>query len=285
VGHHSRLNWEFHAVVKGRCGVILESGEKLPLRENCLWIFPPQHVHGWHGDRRQCRVVVLQSGSVPRQLVESVPATGFFEQALTEAESRQVAEMVRVLEPDFHDRNLLSELRFDRAIIDLTLLALGSVAARSPSAVNRRMTEKVDAAITWFRRHLREHPAMEDVAAAVHVSPSHLRRLFTSVLKQSPRTVLGNTQIEIAMRLLAGSDLKIETVAAEAGFASARDFSRVFSARKGCSPSDWRRRVQPRGVEAAPAGRTVEEICEERPARGGLGNGVAMEEARQGNGL
>ncbi len=245
------MNWEFRAVVKGRCGVIMESGEKLPLREHCLWIFPPQHVHGWHGGRGGCNVVVLQSASVPRQLLESVPVAGFFEHQLSESESRSVEELARLLEPDFKDRNMLSELRFDRAIIDLTLLVLGSFAESSPNAVNLRMAEKVDAAIAWFRRHLREHPAMEDVAAAVHVSPSHLRRLFVSVLKQSPRAVLGNTQIEIAMRLLAGSDLKIESVAAEAGFASARDFSRVFSARKGCSPSDWRRRVRPAASEGA----------------------------------
>jgi AraC family transcriptional regulator len=120
----------------------------------------------------------------------------------------------------------------------------------------------VDAAIAWFRRHLREQPAMEDVAAAVHVSPSHLRRLFTTVFKQSPRAVLGNAQIDIAMRLLAGSDLKIESIAAEAGFASARDFSRVFSARKGCSPSDWRRKIQPLGGELAQVSRRAEEIVE-----------------------
>ena len=90
---------------------------------------------------------------------------------------------------------------------------------------------------------------MEQVAAAVQISPSHLRRLFIMALKQSPRAVLGNAQIEIALRLLSGSDLKIESVAAEAGFASARDFSRVFSAHQGCSPSDWRRAVQRPHVE------------------------------------
>jgi AraC-like DNA-binding protein len=248
------MSWEFRAVVNGSCGLILESGEKLPLREHCLWIFPPQHVHGWHGGRRECEVVVLQCTAVPRQLLESVPAAGFFEQQLTIEESRQVEELGRQLSPDFQDRSMLSELRFDRAIIDLSLLALGSMATRSPSAINRRMTEKVDAAIVWFRRHLREKPAMEEVAAAVHVSPSHLRRLFVTVLKQSPRAVFGNAQIEIAMRLLAGSDLKIESVAAEAGFASARDFSRVFSARKGCSPSDWRRRVRPADADDAGKG-------------------------------
>jgi len=257
------MNWEFRAVVSGSCGLILASGEKLPLRENCLWIFPPQHAHGWHGGRRECNVVILQSTTVPRQLLESVPGVGFFEQQLTLEESRQVEELGRQLNPDFMDRNMLSELRFDRAIIDLSLLALGSMAARSPSAVNRRMTEKVDAAIVWFRRHLREKPGMEEVAAAVHVSPSHLRRLFGTVLKQSPRAVFGNSQIEIAMRLLAGSDLKIESVAAESGFASARDFSRVFSARKGCSPSDWRRRVRPAGAESGETEKNTEaEIVE-----------------------
>jgi AraC-like DNA-binding protein len=244
------MNWEFRAVVKGGCGLVLESGEELPLRESCLWIFPPQHMHDWHGGRKDCNIIVLQCSTVPRQLLESIPAAGYYEHPLTEEESRQIEEMGRKLKPDFLDRNMLSDLRFDRAIIDLTLLALGNLATHAPSAADRRMTEKVDAAVAWFRRHLREKPAMEEVAAAVHVSPSHLRRLFMMVLRQNPRAVLGNAQIEIAMRLLAGSDLKIESVAAESGFASARDFSRVFSARKGCSPSDWRRRVRLPGDEA-----------------------------------
>src|SRR5271166_2039336 len=95
IGEHSRMNWEFCAVVKGRCGLIIESGETLPLRENCLWIFPPHHLHGWHGGRRDCSVVTLQSASVPRQLLESVPPAGFFEQQLTEVETRQVEELGR----------------------------------------------------------------------------------------------------------------------------------------------------------------------------------------------
>ena len=245
IGQHARVNWEFYAVVSGRCGIMLADGEKLPLRERCLWVFPPQHVHGWYGERRHCRVVVMHYGTVPRQLAQAIPARGFLEQALTEAESVKVEEWAHALEPDFHHQDTLSELRFDRAVLDLTLLALGDMPSLSRSPADRRMAEKVDSAIAWFRRNLREHPSMEDNAAAVHVSPSHLRRLFMTVLKQNPRTVLGNAQIEIAMRLLSGSDLKIESVAAEAGFASARDFSRVFSSHKGCSPSDWRTRVQP----------------------------------------
>ena len=244
IGSHSRLNWEFYAVVDGRCGILLESGEQLPLKSKCLWVFAPYHVHGWHGEQQHCQVMVVHSSSVPRQLVEAIPAEGFLERELTGEECDRIIELGGCLEEDFHNKTALSELRFDRSIIDLTLIALKGVPVHGPNGANRRMSEKVEAAVAWFRRHVREQPTMEQVAAAVHVSPSHLRRLFTCVMKQNPRAVLGNTQIEIAMRLLSGSDLKIESVAAESGFASARDFSRVFSAHLGCSPSDWRRRSQ-----------------------------------------
>jgi AraC family transcriptional regulator len=257
IGQHARLNWEFYAVVEGRCGVLLENGEKLPLQERWLWVFPPHHVHGWHGERRHCQVVVFHCGSVPRQLVEAIPAEGYLERGMTETECRQVEALGRALEPDFNARNSLSELRFDRAIIDLALLALsGTPTTRMHATMDKRMTEKVEGAIAWFRRHVREQPKMEDVAAAVHVSPSHLRRLFAVALKQNPRTVLARTQMEVALRLLAESDLKIESVASEAGYASARDFSRVFRALKGCPPSEWRRRLQP------PYGEVVEEAVE-----------------------
>jgi AraC family transcriptional regulator len=251
IGSHSRVNWEFYAVVDGRCGVLLGNGEKLELRSRCLWVFPPHHAHGWHGEKRHCNVVVVHCGTVPLQLAEAVPKDGFLEHPMTEAECQQVADLGQALYADFHYRNTLSELRFDRAILDLSLIALDGLEAPTPHATNRRIMEKVDTAIAWFRRHLREQPTMDQVAASVHVSPSHLRRLFMMALHQSPRAVLGNAQIEIAMRLLAGSDLKIESVAAEAGFASARDFSRVFSAHQGCSPSDWRRQVQPPYAEHA----------------------------------
>jgi len=246
IGAHSGLNWEFHAIVEGRRGIVLGPDENLPLQSRRLWIFPPHHRHGWHGDEK-CRSVILHCAAVPRQLAEAMPATGYLERELTETECLQIAETGEALQAGIQDRNPLGDLRFDRAIFDLALLALEGTAPSAPHTANRRMADKVDAALAWFRRHLKEQPSLEEVAGAVHVSASHLRRMFVNVLHQNPRTVFGDTQIEVAMRLLSGSDLKIDSIASEAGFASARDFSRVFSARQGCSPSDWRRQVAGRG--------------------------------------
>src|SRR5271155_5380712 len=104
IGSHSRLNWEFYAVVDGRCGILLESGEKLSLKSKCLWVFPPYHVHGWHGEQQHCQVMVVHSGSVPRQLVEAIPAEGYLERELTPEECERVVELGRCLEEDFHNK-------------------------------------------------------------------------------------------------------------------------------------------------------------------------------------
>src|SRR5271166_1205159 len=122
---HTRVNWEFYAVIQGRCGVLLDNDEKLPLRAKRLWVFPPGHLHGWHGEEEHCSVVVVHASRVPRQLVEAIPVSGILERRLTAVQCRQIEAIERAIEMDFHNPNPLSELHFDRAILDLSVIALG----------------------------------------------------------------------------------------------------------------------------------------------------------------
>jgi AraC family transcriptional regulator len=134
---HTRVNWEFYAVVQGRCGVLLDHEEKMPLRARRRWVFPPGHLHGWHGEEEHCSVVVLHASSVPRQLVEAIPSSGILERRITGAQCRQIEAIERAIEPDFHKPTLLSELHFNRAIIDLSVIALGGVLLRPRRTANR----------------------------------------------------------------------------------------------------------------------------------------------------
>jgi len=110
---HTRVNWEFYAVVQGRCGVLLDHEEE------------------------HCSVVVLHASSVPRQLVEAIPSSGILERRITGAQCRQIEAIERAIEPDFHKPTLLSELHFNRAIIDLSVIALGGVLLRPRRTANR----------------------------------------------------------------------------------------------------------------------------------------------------
>lgn len=140
-------NWEFYAVVQGRCGVLLDHDEKLPLRFRRLWVFPPGHRHGWYGEEH-CSVVVVHASSVPRQLVEAIPSSGIIERRITGAQCRQIEAIERAIEPDLHQPSPLSELHFNRAIIDLSVIALGGVLARPRRTANRRSSQESDVALT-----------------------------------------------------------------------------------------------------------------------------------------
>lgn len=135
---HTRHNWEFYAVTQGRCGVLLDNDEKLPLRAKRLWVFPPNHLHGWHGGDEHCSVVVVHATSVPRQLAGAIPACGFLERRLTSVQCHHIEMIERAIESDFHNPNALSDLRFDRAIIDLSVIALGGVIARRSDSLDAR---------------------------------------------------------------------------------------------------------------------------------------------------
>jgi hypothetical protein len=101
---HTRLNWEFYAVIQGRCGVLLDRDEKL---------------------------------------VAAVPSSGILERRLTAVQCRQIEAIERAIEPKFHNPTPLSELYFHRAVIDLSLIALGGKLPSAGGAVSMGMSGSV----------------------------------------------------------------------------------------------------------------------------------------------
>jgi transcriptional regulator GlxA family with amidase domain len=82
--------------------------------------------------------------------------------------------------------------------------------------------------------------SVADLARAAHVSPRHLSRLFA---EHAGITVLAYQQslrVACAQRLLSQSELTIEHVAEQSGFASVRDFRRVWRRYHAVSPSEFR---------------------------------------------
>ena len=47
---------------------------------------------------------------------------------------------------------------------------------------------RVERGIAYMAAHFREGPALEDVAAAAHVSPFHFQRMFTAWAGVSPKS-------------------------------------------------------------------------------------------------
>jgi AraC family transcriptional regulator len=239
----ARLCWEFYAVVDGSCGMLLEGNEKLPLKQSHFWLLPPNFIHGWYGlPRKVCNIVVIHFASIPRQLAEAVPRNGFFERSLSAAECKMLKGLEGPLEREFRKPGYLSDILFQRSLLDLTLFALAGTHARELDTVKRKANIAVDAALSWYRQNIRDGPSFEEMAKAVHMSPSHLRRMFAEVGDQTPSEAMLETRIQAAVRVLSESDAKIDVVASECGFSSASAFCRTFKINKRCTPMEWRRR-------------------------------------------
>jgi AraC-like DNA-binding protein len=259
---HTLLNWEFMVVTKGRCGVILYPWETLPLRKNCLWIFPPGYEHGWHGDQAGCEVFSFHVEEVPVQLLSAIKETGFLEIELSPAQLEEIVEMGNIIHPDFYVRDLVNELRFDRAIVQMSLTALGAVPAMAAEITRKRAERIIHNAVVSFRSNLTEPPAVRwrKMTKAAGVSSAKLRGFFVSVLNKTAHQVMTDIRIVVATDLLENTRMKLDSIAAEAGFGSYRAFARDFASRKGCCPLVWRLKV--RAMVPELAGRNEGEMTE-----------------------
>jgi len=98
---------------------------------------------------------------------------------------------------------------------------------------------------TKFMRERLDRPRVEpftlaELAATAHVSAKHLCRVFTDELGVSPMKACRLMQFQLAIPLLARSNMSIKEVAERCGFADQLYFSRSFSRNFGHAPSKIR---------------------------------------------
>jgi transcriptional regulator GlxA family with amidase domain len=115
----------------------------------------------------------------------------------------------------------------------------------------------VAAAIDHIRRHYDRELTTRDLAAACHVSPEQLRRMFRRATGRPPSRFIQWYRIGVARQLLRDTDLPVAAVARKAGFPDPFYFSRIFTAMEGTAPSRYRAAAQEKfsaGPGASPAG-------------------------------
>ena len=241
----ARMNWEFFAVVKGRCAPLTSASAQPPLSEQTLWVSAPGSSHTWAGEgSRRAQVAVFHFGTVPAALEESVRERGGqLAVELKAADCERIAALARELQTDFHEPNKFSNLVFQAALIELALLVLRKLPASKFPPLEGHAERAVENATTWYADNVRANPSITEVAREVHVSPSTLRRLFRRVLREQPARVFGRIQVEKGMRLMTETELKLDSIAEECGFTSTSDFCRAFKAHTKVTPKVWRQTI------------------------------------------
>ncbi|VVP13621.1 HTH-type transcriptional activator Btr [Pseudomonas fluorescens] len=90
-----------------------------------------------------------------------------------------------------------------------------------------------------LQAHLAAPPSLEELAAAVNLSPFHFARVFRRATGMPPHTWLMQQRIARARALLQGGCLPLE-VATQLGFADQSHLSRQFKQVYGVGPGAYR---------------------------------------------
>lgn len=105
----------------------------------------------------------------------------------------------------------------------------------------------VEKAQTYIETNYSYPVTVEDVAAYVGISRSHLFRSFQNHMDKSPKEYLSEYRIQQACHLLKETDLSVSAIAYSVGFDNNLYFSKAFRKQKNMSPTEYRRLHEPSG--------------------------------------
>lgn len=115
------------------------------------------------------------------------------------------------------------------------------VAAPELSVATDWRIRRVIAALNEDLSH--DHP-VEELAARVGLSASHLAHLFKAETRLSPRQYLIQMRLHAALELLATTSLSVKEIMHRVGVCDQSHFTRDFKTRCGMTPKAWRLHCQ-----------------------------------------
>jgi AraC-like DNA-binding protein len=252
-------------MLRGRARLVTSSGERV-LVPGELALIPPAVPHGFAWDEtRPSRhgYVHLDTGVLPvapppeplvRRMTDDDPLAGGCAYLLWLARD----------EPDAWPARVEATVRFLLDLLTAGPLPVTAPAGDTPAALAAAIDHLRRA---WGRMPL-ERVTVAEVARAGAVSRGHLGRLFRLAFGSPPGPALERARCARAEILLTRTDLPIEVVARQCGFADASHFSHRFTAMHGVSPRAYRTAGGGVSVLDAPGVRRLVRLIWESPPHG-----------------
>ena len=116
------------------------------------------------------------------------------------------------------------------------------VISRASTDIMATDDPKVRKALDYIRAHYADDIRVEDIARHVGLSREGLRRAFKNSIGSPPGPILRKHRLDAAKKLLTTTDLKIESVALQAGMRDATRLCCTFRRELGLSPAAYRRK-------------------------------------------
>lgn len=107
-----------------------------------------------------------------------------------------------------------------------------------------RMNNLIDRSLDYISDHYHERIKVSDIAAQIHISETHFRRVFSQCMGMSPLEYINLVRIRSACEYLRKTDEPISSIAAKCGYFTSSTFNRNFQKIMGMAPEEWKKRPE-----------------------------------------
>jgi AraC family transcriptional regulator len=108
----------------------------------------------------------------------------------------------------------------------------------------RLSRRQLDTVFDYIEFNLRTSLTVAELAGIAGASPSHFSRMFRAACGESPHRYVRKRRLDLAERLIAGSQLSLADIALEAGFSDQSHLNRVMRVERGWTPAQYRRSLR-----------------------------------------
>ncbi len=257
--------WHWHdeietSIVEGTDAVISVGGETCRVKPGDGYFINTGVLHGmWPAGPGRCRLrAVLYHARLVGGGVDSIFYQGYLQPLLSDPcrpyivfrqevpWEREVLLAIQraweacACEPrgyEFQVRDALSR--------EIFLLSEHCPAERQiPSERALRAGERIKVMLQYIQEHYGEALTTGCIAGSAAVSESECLRCFRAMLGTTPIQYLKQLRVQKAAALLLATERRVADIAAQCGFQDASYFTRTFRAYQGCTPAEYRARLQ-----------------------------------------
>jgi AraC family transcriptional regulator len=255
VAPYPRRAWQFQFVNEGQCSVLLREGDvtrEERLVAPVLSLSGPECVLGFGGRQSDvCEVLIFHFDEVDFAVRSIIGESGHRRIKFSASElpllqvfydrCSEARKAIGTAPPEAKKRaGLFEPLIYDIVEKELALFFLKHIPKSELGPVPKFDESKVAQALGWYEANLARSPSIADVARAVYLSPTHLRRLFHKVRGLSPQAAFTRVQFDRVKWLMRDSMMTLDQIGESSGFGSASAFSRAFKMEFGISPKNYR---------------------------------------------
>lgn len=233
---HLHEEIELLYVKYGFCTAFVD-GREYTVNENEFFISFPNQVHSYKESKKGEYLCVIVKPSqlyhytsafgdmLPKNAVVSIPKADNEEYLFYEA------------------YNEYKEKGESSIVVCYLTLLFGKLLKRYELEKSDLSQDTISSILNYCANHYKENVSVDDLSRVLHISRSHISRLFSTRINMNFCDYINSLRLIDAANMLGNENTPITEIAYKSGFSTLRTFNRAFLKRYGVSPSEYKKQA------------------------------------------